>query len=71
MSARETAAAGDSPLPPVARLQDVSLRYGRTRALEAVTLDLPAARMVGVIGPDGVGKSTRFSPVAGARASWK
>jgi ribosome-dependent ATPase len=49
-------------------LQDVSLRYRATRALEAVTLDLPAGRMVGVIGPDGVGKSTLFSLVAGARA---
>ena len=68
MSARETAAALDPPLPPVARLQDVSLRYRATRALEAVTLDLPAGRMVGVIGPDGVGKSTLFSLVAGARA---
>jgi ribosome-dependent ATPase len=49
-------------------LQQVSLRYGRTLALEAVTLDLPASRMVGAIGPDGVGKSTLFSLVAGARA---
>ena len=31
-------------------------------------MDLPAGRMVGVIGPDGVGKSTLFSLVAGARA---
>jgi ribosome-dependent ATPase len=44
------------------------VRYGKTRALEAVTLDLPAGCMVGVIGPDGVGKSTLFSLVAGARA---
>ena len=49
-------------------MQGVSLRYGKTRALDAVTLDLPAGRMVGVIGPDGVGKSTLFSLVAGARA---
>jgi len=49
-------------------LQDVSLRYGATGALDAVTLALPAGRMVGVIGPDGVGKSILFSLVAGARA---
>jgi len=41
---------------PVARLIDVSLRYGKTVALAGVTLDIPAERMVGLIGPDGVGK---------------
>jgi ribosome-dependent ATPase len=50
------------------RLRDVSLRYGETLALDGVTLDLPAGRITGVIGPDGVGKSTLFSLVAGARA---
>ncbi len=53
---------------PVARLAGVSLRYGKTTALDAVDLDLPSGRMVGVIGPDGVGKSTLFSLMSGARA---
>jgi len=52
---------------PVARLDDVTQRYGRTLALEAVTLELPAGCMVGLIGPDGVGKSMLLSIVAGAR----
>ncbi len=52
----------------VARLQDVSLRYGKTLALDAVSIDIPAAGMVGFIGPDGVGKSTLLALVAGARA---
>ena len=52
---------------PVARLTDVSLRYGKTRALDAVSLDLPAGCMVGLIGPDGVGKSSLLALVAGAR----
>ena len=51
----------------VVRLQDVSLRYGKTLALDRITLDLPAGRIIGVIGPDGVGKSTLFSLIAGAR----
>jgi ribosome-dependent ATPase len=51
----------------VARLRDVSLRYGETRALDAVSLEPPGGCMVGVIGPDGVGKSSLFSLVAGAR----
>src|SRR5262245_6174005 len=53
--------------PPVARLMDVGLRYGRTRALDRFGLDVPAGRMVGLIGPDGVGKSSLLSLVAGAR----
>lgn len=52
---------------PVARLDRVTLRYGETCALEAVSLDLPANRMVGLIGPDGVGKSSLLALLAGAR----
>jgi ribosome-dependent ATPase len=51
----------------VARLTGVSLQYGQTRALDDVTLELPAGCMVGLIGPDGVGKSSLMSLVAGAR----
>jgi ribosome-dependent ATPase len=53
---------------PVVRIGGVSLSYRKTRALDAVDLDVPAGRMVGLIGPDGVGKSTLLSLVAGARA---
>jgi len=53
---------------PVATLRDVGLRYRKTRALEAVSLDIPAGCMAGLIGPDGVGKSSLLSLIAGARA---
>ena len=53
---------------PVARLRGVTLAYGARRALDGVDLDLPAACMVALIGPDGVGKSSLLSLVAGARA---
>ena len=52
---------------PVARLRDVSLRYRATRALDAITVDLPGGCLVGLIGPDGVGKSSLLSLIAGAR----
>ena len=55
-------------LEPVVRLQAVALHYGKTQALAGVTLDIPAGRMIGLIGPDGVGKSSLLSLVAGARA---
>ena len=52
----------------VARLDGVSLRYKQVTALADVTLDLPAGAMVGLIGPDGVGKSSLLALLAGARA---
>jgi ribosome-dependent ATPase len=51
----------------VARLHDVGLRYGKMTALDAVSLDIPAGCIVGLIGPDGVGKSSLLSLIAGAR----
>jgi len=52
---------------PVAQLQNVTQRYRRVVALDNVSTDLPAGRMIGLIGPDGVGKSTFLSIIAGAR----
>lgn len=52
----------------VARLEDVGLRYKKATALDGVTLDIPAGCMAGLIGPDGVGKSSLLALVAGARA---
>ncbi len=54
--------------PPVVSLADVSVRYGKVVALNAITLDIPAGRRVGLLGPDGVGKSSLLALVAGARA---
>lgn len=52
---------------PVVRLAGVSLRYGKKQALDAVSLDIPAGSMVALIGPDGVGKSSLFALISGAR----
>lgn len=51
----------------VAVLSGVRLVYRKTLALDAVDLAIPAGCMVGFIGPDGVGKSSLLSLVAGAR----
>ncbi|HBN6376103.1 ribosome-associated ATPase/putative transporter RbbA [Escherichia coli] len=55
------------PVPPVAQLAGVSQHYGKTVALNSITLDIPARCMVGLIGPDGVGKSSLLSLISGAR----
>jgi ribosome-dependent ATPase len=53
--------------PAVARLEHVSQHFGETTALRDITLTIPSRRMVGLIGPDGVGKSSLLSLIAGAR----
>lgn len=52
---------------PVVQIDGVSLQYGKTRALDELTLALPARCMVGLIGPDGVGKSSLLALISGAR----
>jgi ribosome-dependent ATPase len=51
----------------IARVERVTHRYGKTFALNDLTLDIPAQRMVGMIGPDGVGKSTLLALISGVR----
>ena len=48
-------------------LRQLSHRYGKTQALRAVDLALPAGATIALIGPDGVGKSTLLSLVAGIK----
>ena len=51
----------------VAQVVGVSHRYRKVHALNNVTLDIPAGCRVGLIGPDGVGKSSLLALIAGAR----
>ena len=54
-------------LATVASVRQVRLRYRDVIALDGIDLDIPAGRMVGLIGPDGVGKSSLLSLLAGVR----
>ncbi len=54
-------------VPSVVRLSGVRHVYGAVEALGGVDLRLPAGAMSGLIGPDGVGKSTLLGLVAGVR----
>lgn len=49
------------------RMQSVTLRYGKLLALDDVTLQLRRGALIGVIGPDGVGKSSLLALLAGCR----
>jgi len=51
----------------VAKLTAVTHRYGDVNAIEDISLDIPSGCMVGLIGPDGVGKSTVLALLSGVR----
>jgi ribosome-dependent ATPase len=59
----ESSAAGK----PVVSIRQVTHRYGDVVALDGISLDIPAGIMVGIVGPDGVGKSTLMALIAGSK----
>jgi ABC-type Mn2+/Zn2+ transport system ATPase subunit len=44
--------------PAIVRFRQVSVRYGRTLALDDVTTDVPCGSLTAILGPNGAGKST-------------
>lgn len=53
--------------PFAVSVEHLSHSYGKTTALSDVTLQIPRGTTVGLIGPDGVGKSTLLSLIAGVK----
>ena len=51
----------------MALVRAVSHVYGTTHALDGLDIEIPAGCMVGLIGPDGVGKSTLMGLIAGSK----
>jgi ribosome-dependent ATPase len=50
-----------------ASVRNITQVYGETIALDDISLDIPGGKMIGMIGPDGVGKSTLLGILAGVR----
>ncbi|WP_109842780.1 ribosome-associated ATPase/putative transporter RbbA [Aggregatibacter aphrophilus] len=53
--------------PFAVSVEHLSHSYGKTTALSDVSLQIPRGATVGLIGPDGVGKSTLLSLIAGVK----
>ncbi len=49
----------------VARISDVTKKFGTLAALDGVSLEVPEHSVFGVLGPNGAGKTTLFSVMAG------
>ncbi|MEM5373017.1 ribosome-associated ATPase/putative transporter RbbA [Paraburkholderia azotifigens] len=49
------------------RITGLSHEYGATRSLDDISLVLPAGTTIGLIGPDGVGKSTLLGLISGVK----
>ena len=54
---------------PFIRLGHVTQRFGKVTALDDVSIEIPPRKTVGLIGPDGVGKSTLLALVTGSLAA--
>ena len=54
-----------SPAPVAARVTGLVKTFGAARALDGITAELPTGRILGLVGPDGAGKTTLIRLLAG------
>ncbi|HUQ71460.1 MAG TPA: ATP-binding cassette domain-containing protein, partial [Planctomycetaceae bacterium] len=54
------------PIEPLLSVSQISKRFGATQALEDVSLEVRAGRVLGLIGENGAGKSTLMKILSGA-----
>ena len=54
---------------PALCIRDLSKRFDSTKALDAVSFDVPQGSIFGLLGPNGAGKTTLFSIAAGFLAA--
>jgi branched-chain amino acid transport system ATP-binding protein len=57
--------AGASATEPLVRLEDIHTYYGKSHILHGVSLEVGRSEVVGLLGRNGVGKSTTLKAIAG------
>src|SRR5437868_11312956 len=53
--------------PPAIDVRDLEYAYGERKALDRLSLEVPAGSIFGLLGPNGSGKSTLLSLLIGRR----
>jgi branched-chain amino acid transport system ATP-binding protein len=56
---------GETQPEPLVRLEDIHTYYGKSHVLHGVSLEVGKAEVVGLLGRNGVGKSTTLKAIAG------
>ena len=52
-------------ITPILELEKISLKFGRKQILDNLNLKLNNGQILGLLGPNGVGKSTIFNLITG------
>ncbi|PRX97400.1 ABC transporter ATP-binding protein [Allonocardiopsis opalescens] len=58
-----------APAPPALEVHDLVSAYGAVRAVDGVSLTVPAGSITAVLGANGAGKTTLLRTVSGAKAA--
>jgi branched-chain amino acid transport system ATP-binding protein len=57
--------AGDTPVEPLVKVEEIHTYYGKSHILHGVSLEVGRGEVVGLLGRNGVGKSTTLKAIIG------